>query len=325
MKKSQITMSEDERISLKYDYNYQSYDVCIRIKDKGKYAKHERRRKKLISRVALTIGIIILLTIVSCTIIDIESKACDLETSNYYIEEFQENLKNEEGKGCYTQKTIYEQVEETTVSIQEIRVPMVLAEVEEPESVLPKDSSKETIEPLKEEIPEEPESVSTIVVEEYKPMKLEGYKISATEPNSNFVYILSEEDMIYIAKLVWMEARGECYEGMVAVAAVVLNRYFSDDPLFYRDSILDTLTQPTQFASISNVTQWDLDNVPDCLRAVEDACKGWDPTRAVFDEGALYFYNPDGVSGYQAQIRENIRVMVIGNHAFHFDFEKVEG
>lgn len=325
MKKSQITMSEDERISLKYDYNYQSYDVCIRIKDKGKYAKRERKRKKLISRAALTIGIIILLTIVSCTIIDIESKACDLEASSYYVDEFEKNLKNEEGKGCYTQKTIYEQVEETTFSIQETRVPMVLAEAEETECVLPKDSSKETEEPLEEVIPEEPEGVPTIVVEEYKPMKLTGYEISATEPNANFVYILSEEDMIYIAKLVWMEARGECYEGMVAVAAVVLNRYFSDDPIFYRDSILDTLTQPTQFASISNVTQWDLDNVPDCLRAVEDACKGWDPTRAVFDEGALYFYNPDGVSGYQAQIRENIRVMVIGNHAFHFDFEKMEG
>lgn len=324
MKKSQITMSEDERISLKYDYNYQSYDVCIRIKDKGKYAKHERRRKKLISRAALTIGIIMLLTIVSCTIIDIESKACDLETSNYYVEEFEENLKNEEGKGCYTQKTIYEPVEET-FSIQEIRVPMVIAKVEETECVLPKDSSKETEEPLEEEIPKETEGVPTIVVEEYKPMKLSEDKISATEPNANFVYILSEEDMIYIAKLVWMEARGECYEGMVAVAAVVLNRYFSDDPIFYRDSILDTLTQPTQFASISSVTQWDLDNVPDCLRAVEDACKGWDPTRAVFEEGALYFYNPDGVFGYQAEIRQNIKIMEIGNHAFHFDFEKLEG
>ena len=58
--------------------------------------------------------------------------------------------------------------------------------------------------------------------------------------------------------------------------------------------------------------------------AVEDACKGWDPTRAEFENGALFFYNPKKISGYQAQIREGIKVMVIGNHNFHENFDKIE-
>lgn len=158
--------------------------------------------------------------------------------------------------------------------------------------------------------------------EEYKPTKLSGYEISATGPYERYIYILSEEDMKIIAKLVWAEARGECYKGKVAVAATVLNRYFSDNPFFSRESILHTATQKGQFASICNVTDCDLNAVPECMQAVEDACRGWDPTRETFEEGALYFYAPKGVKGYQAEIRREIKVMVIENHNFHFDFEK---
>lgn len=161
--------------------------------------------------------------------------------------------------------------------------------------------------------------------EEYKPIKLPGYNISAEGPYERYIYILSEEDMMIIAKVVWAEARGECYKGKVAVAACILNRYFSDDQFFSRESILHTATQSGQFASIWDVTESDLNTVPECLDAVKDACRGWDPTREVFEEGALYFYAPKGVSGYQARIREGIKVMVIGNHNFHYDFVKVNG
>jgi len=148
-------------------------------------------------------------------------------------------------------------------------------------------------------------------------------KISPDGPSSRYYYNISEEDKIIIAKVVWAESRGECFEGKVAVAAVVLNRYYSEIPYFDTESIETVVKQPYQFASISNVTEKELEEYPDCMKAVEAACKGWDPTRKVFDEGALYFYNPKYVSGYQAEIREGIRVMRIGNHNFHFDFEKV--
>lgn len=149
-------------------------------------------------------------------------------------------------------------------------------------------------------------------------------KISAKGPSESFYYSLSEEDMLLIAKLVWAEARGECFEGKVAVAAVVLNRYYwGNNRDFNRESIETVITQRNQFANIKKVSKNDLQEVPECMEAVEAACKGWDPTRSVFEEGALYFYAPKGVSGYQKEIRDGIEVMTIGNHNFHANFEKV--
>ncbi len=137
-----------------------------------------------------------------------------------------------------------------------------------------------------------------------------------------YIYDLSYEDMVYIAKVVWAEARGESLEGKVAVAAVILNRYFyGENEPFNRDSIYSVVTQSGAFASIRGVTMRDLDNVPECMYAVELACKGWDPTREMFPEtGAMYFYNPAGVSGYQKRVREGIEFLKIGAHNFHNEF-----
>lgn len=151
--------------------------------------------------------------------------------------------------------------------------------------------------------------------------------LSADGPSEVYYYEVSEEEKIMMAKLVWKEARGESYEGKVAVAAVVLNRYRFDENKwdFDNDSISSVILQKRQFASISNVTEQDyLVDYPDCMQAVEDACKGWDPTRAVFEDGALYFYAPKLVKGEQKEIREGIKFMAIGNHNFHYDFEKVK-
>lgn len=149
-------------------------------------------------------------------------------------------------------------------------------------------------------------------------------KLSAYEPSEEYFYSLSEEDKVLIAKVVWAESRGECFEGKVAVAAVILNRYFNGEgQAFNRSSIEAVVTQKSQFASISKVTIEDLEANPECMEAVEAACKGWDPTRQLFEEGACFFYAPKGVTGYQAEIREGIKVLVIGNHNFHVDFEKV--
>lgn len=150
-------------------------------------------------------------------------------------------------------------------------------------------------------------------------------KLSAEGPSTTYYYNISEEEKVMIARVVWAEARGECYEGKVAVAAVVLNRYFyGDGQGFHRESIETIITQPYQFASISKATSDELAVNPDCMKAVEDACKGYDPTRKTFEDGALYFYNPKYVKGEEKEKREGIKIMVIGNHNFHYDFKKVE-
>lgn len=164
--------------------------------------------------------------------------------------------------------------------------------------------------PLKEVIQEE------VAVPEESP--------SEDDSSEEYLYNISEEDKLLIAKLVWKEARGESFEGKVAVAAVVLNRYYyGEDKDFNRESIESVVKQPGQFASIQNVTREDLQEVPECMEAVRVACNGGDPTREVFSEGALYFFAHDKVSGHQKEIREGLKVMVIENHSFHYDFEKV--
>ncbi len=168
-------------------------------------------------------------------------------------------------------------------------------------------------------------TVSAAAIEN-KPEFFEGIKIvelkDANEfgPCNDWIYNISEQDMLYIAKVVWAEARGECLEGQVAVAAVILNRYYSGKSEFNTSSIYKVVTQSGAFASIKGVENEDLEKYPDCMRAVRLACRGWDPTRETFETGALYFYNPEGVSGYQARIREGIVVHTIGDHNFHIDF-----
>lgn len=145
--------------------------------------------------------------------------------------------------------------------------------------------------------------------------------ISAYEPGVLYYYNLTTEEKVYIAKVVYQEARGEVFEGKVAVAAVILNRYVSNDRRFDRDSIYSVVTQSGQFASIGNVSMDDLNSVFSCMDAVEAACKGWDPTRAKFPEGAKFFFNPDGDLSESAKIeREGIETYQIGNHLFHNDF-----
>lgn len=148
--------------------------------------------------------------------------------------------------------------------------------------------------------------------------------VTSTQEIDEYVYNISEADKEIIAKLVYAEARGECFEGKVSIAAVVLNRYFyGNDEDFKRESIESVILQKNQFASISDVTTQNLEEDSECMEAVEAACRGVDPTRSKFPKGALYFYNPNLVSGYQEKIRQDIEILVIGDHNFHYDFEKV--
>lgn len=130
---------------------------------------------------------------------------------------------------------------------------------------------------------------------------------------------ISKAEKKMIEKVVYQESRGEPYEGQVAVAAVVLNRYKFNKK---QKSIEEIVTAPNQFAKISKVTQKMLDAYPKCKKAVEDAVNGEDPTKSEFSEGARYFYEPNLVSGYQKEIRKKIKVLKIGNHYFHNDFNE---
>ena len=165
-------------------------------------------------------------------------------------------------------------------------------------------------------------SPEEVAVKEEDPKLIKSFGISENGPKEDYYYHINNRDKKIIEKVVYEEARGEKLEGKVAVAAVVLNRYYSKYKNFKGKSIKTLVTQQNQFADISKVTQDMLNEYPDCKKAVEMALKGWDPTRRKFSKGAKYFFQPELISETEKIKRQGIKIMKIGNHCFHDEFSK---
>lgn len=108
-----------------------------------------------------------------------------------------------------------------------------------------------------------------------------------------------------LARLINGEARGENYEGQVAVGAVVLNRV--NHPSF-PNSIAGVIYQPQAFTAVDD-GQINAALEASCLRAARDALAGHDPTG-----GAIYYYNPKTATN--KWIRSRTIVATIGKHVF---------
>ncbi|AQQ55224.1 cell wall hydrolase [Planococcus lenghuensis] len=108
-----------------------------------------------------------------------------------------------------------------------------------------------------------------------------------------------------IAHVVHGEARGESYEGQVAVAAVILNRIESSA---FPNTTYEVVFQRNAFTAVNDGQYW-LSPSTTAFRAVKDAFFGWDPSY-----GATYYYNPSGVTDTWIFSRDVIRQ--IGNHHF---------
>ncbi|MCM3569010.1 cell wall hydrolase [Neobacillus mesonae] len=108
-----------------------------------------------------------------------------------------------------------------------------------------------------------------------------------------------------MARVVHGEARGEDYQGQVAVAAVILNRLST--PGFPKNTY-DVIFQTNAFTAV-NDGQYYLAPTTYSYRAVIDALKGWDPTY-----GSVYYYNPTIATDDWIFTRNT--VLRIGNHLF---------
>lgn len=219
----------------------------------------------------------------------------------------------------YPTQTAVAETEETTLQTKETREDEISKKTQEESFVTEETQLQEQEINVTENNSDESvsEDVQLIELEETEvPTPI----ISAYQAGELYYYLVTDEEKVYMAKLVYAEARGECLAGKVAVAAVILNRFMSDCTWFDRDSIYSVITQPYQFASISGITQSHLDQVPECMEAVEYALKGWDPTRELFENGACFFYAPDKISAAAAAEREGVPTLIIGNHAFHNEF-----
>lgn len=116
---------------------------------------------------------------------------------------------------------------------------------------------------------------------------------------------VTNDDLDWLAKLVWSEAEAEPYAGKVAAAAVVLNRVKS--PLF-PNTVRGVIFEPGQFEPVMNGHIYRPAPAV-AYQAARDALSGWDPSY-----GAIYFFNPSKVTN--AFLWARPLTVVIGNHRF---------
>lgn len=110
-----------------------------------------------------------------------------------------------------------------------------------------------------------------------------------------------QDDVFLLAAIIHCEARGESYEGQVAVGAVVLNRVNSSK---FPNTIKEVIYQSGQFSPVANGS---LERVlldgkvnSSCLSAAQDALNGENPIG-----DCLYFRTINGTPGLE-----------LGNHVF---------
>ena len=117
----------------------------------------------------------------------------------------------------------------------------------------------------------------------------------------------STSDVQLLARAINGEARGEPYEGQVAVGAVILNRVKSSK---FPNTIAGVIYEPGAFTAVSdgqiNVAISESSTV---VKAARDALNGWDPSR-----GALYYFNPATATNKWIWSRPLIKT--IGKHRF---------
>ena len=114
-------------------------------------------------------------------------------------------------------------------------------------------------------------------------------------------------DLQLLARAINGEARGEPYEGQVAVGAVILNRVKSSK---FPNTIAGVIYQPGAFTAVSD-GQIDvpIESKSTVVKAAQDALNGWDPSG-----GAIYYFNPNTATNKWIWSRP--LTTVIGKHRF---------
>ena len=156
--------------------------------------------------------------------------------------------------------------------------------------------SVETITAIEEESTETGDTVpgvpaSSVTVTEAAPMVYE----------EEFPWYTSDYELL--ARLLWAEARGESFEGQLAVVEVVFNRVLSDN---FPNTIYDVIYEPGQFTSASSLeyvtpTQTQYDVVTAALRG----------ERVLNNEKCVFFSVGSSCGSYYT---------TIGNHVFGTEY-----
>lgn len=130
------------------------------------------------------------------------------------------------------------------------------------------------------------------------------------QTNQQKVYAASNastSDLQLMARAINGEARGEPYEGQVAVGAVILNRVKNSQ---FPNTVAGVIYEKGAFTAVADGQI----NVPikqgsTVLKAAQDAMNGWDPTN-----GCIYYFNPNTATNKWIWSRPLVKT--IGKHRF---------
>lgn len=127
----------------------------------------------------------------------------------------------------------------------------------------------------------------------------------SNQTSSGRIMQVSDREMDLLARAVYSEARGEPFEGQVAVAAVIFNRVRHAE---FPNTIEGVIFEPWAFTAVHDGQFWLTPNST-AYRAVEEALRGSDPSG-----GAIFYYNP--VTATNQWIRTRQIIARIGRHVF---------
>ncbi len=132
--------------------------------------------------------------------------------------------------------------------------------------------------------------------------------ISVILPKKEFAQQTSQtSDIQLLARAINGEARGESYEGQVAVGAVILNRVKHSS---FPNTIAGVIYEPGAFTAVSDgQINHPISEDSTVYKAARDAMNGWDPTN-----GCIYYFNPNTATN--KWIWSKTIVKTIGKHHF---------
>lgn len=117
----------------------------------------------------------------------------------------------------------------------------------------------------------------------------------------------NSSDIQLMARAINGEARGEPYEGQVAVGAVILNRVKDSR---FPNSISGVIYQSGAFTAVADgQINSPISEGSTVYKAAQDAMNGWDPTG-----GCVYYFNP--ATATNKWIWSRPLVKTIGKHRF---------
>ena len=125
--------------------------------------------------------------------------------------------------------------------------------------------------------------------------------------NVSLAKTTNTSDVQLMARAINGEARGEPYEGQVAVGAVILNRVKDSR---FPNSISGVIYQPGAFTAVSDgQINAAISEGSTVYKAAQDAMNGWDPT-----SGCVYYFNPSTATNKWIWSRP--MTVTIGKHRF---------